>query len=503
VKFYDFITTPELVGAEFNAPSWSTWRIIARLFDGDGHLLSDEERALALRLTGRTALPTRPPDVLVVGAGRRSGKSRFAGLAITYLASQDHQARLAPGEEAIVVVCGPDREQAAGPFGYAAGIIRGSPLLAGELVKETTDSLEFEHRSRVEIVTSAYKTIRGRTIAGAVVEEAAFLPSEGSALPDEKLFAAIKPGLLTLNGRVIVISSPYLRQGLLHDLYVRYFGSDRDDTGLFVQASSIELNPTLDADKIAAETAADPESAASEYFGRFRSGSTCYLDEDLLSAAVVRERKLLPHRYGYTYFSFVDASSGRNDAFAVAIAHAENEGRVVLDAVETIQPPFDPTVAVAHCAKLIGQYGLAHCTGDRFAVGYVAGEFARHGIRYVESPRSKSEIYRHALALFTSRRVDLLDNHQLLHELRLLERRPQPGGSEKIDHPARTFCHDDAANAAVGALLLAGDGPAAGNYGQTGSVTKALTEYDPFSDRPSSREAEDPRPPWARPTLII
>ncbi len=504
MKFHDYMMTAALVGEEFQGESWATWRIVARLFDGDAALLTDAEKAIALRLTGRTTLPKRAPDTLVVGAGRRSGKSRFCGLAISYMAAQDYQARLAPGEEATVIVCGPDRDQAAGPFGYAAGIVHQSPILRGELVRETADTLEFAHRSRVEIVTSSYRTIRGRTLAGAVVDEAAFLPSEGSALPDEKLFQAIRPGLLTLRGRVLVISSPYLRQGLLHDLYVRYFGNDRDDSGLYIRATSLDLNPTLDAAKIAEEEAADPESAASEYFGKFRSSSSSYLEEDLLSAAVVRERRMLVHTYGYTYRAFVDASSGRNDAFTAAIAHAEPGGRVVLDAVEVVRPPFEPPEAIERCAALIGRYGLGYCTGDRYATGFVAHAFAGHGVRYIESTLNKSEIYRQALPLFTSHRVDLLDNPQLLTELRLLERRPQPGGGERIDHPNRSYCHDDLANAVVGALLLAAESPAAGTYGQESYVTRSLTEYDVLDvDRRRPAQTDDPRPMHARPILFV
>ena len=48
-------------GAEFSGPSWATWRIIARLIDGDAHLLTLEEQALVLRLTGLSELPAGRP----------------------------------------------------------------------------------------------------------------------------------------------------------------------------------------------------------------------------------------------------------------------------------------------------------------------------------------------------------------------------------------------------------------------------------------------------------
>ncbi len=63
-------------------------------------------------------------------------------------------------------------------------------------------------------------------MAGAVVDESAFLRSDESALPDLELARALRPALLTLNGLMLVISSPHRKVGLLHDGYKRYFGND-------------------------------------------------------------------------------------------------------------------------------------------------------------------------------------------------------------------------------------------------------------------------------------
>ena len=112
MKLHDFMTTPALAGAEFSGPSWATWRMIARLIDGDAQLLTPEEQALALELTGRTVLPSAAPRELYIGAGRRSGKSRFGSLVATWLAAQEYP-QLARGETAIVAHVAPDRRQAA------------------------------------------------------------------------------------------------------------------------------------------------------------------------------------------------------------------------------------------------------------------------------------------------------------------------------------------------------------------------------------------------------
>jgi hypothetical protein len=97
MKLHQFTTSEVPCGREFLAPSWATWRAIARLIDGDAHLLSPVEQALVLKLTGRTKLPESAPRELYIGAGRRSGKSRFGSVVAVWLASQECP-QLAAGE---------------------------------------------------------------------------------------------------------------------------------------------------------------------------------------------------------------------------------------------------------------------------------------------------------------------------------------------------------------------------------------------------------------------
>jgi hypothetical protein len=63
-------------------------------------------------------------------------------------------------------------------------------------------------------------------MALAVIDEAAFLRSEDSALPDIELARALRPALTTLNGRLVVISSPHRKTGLLWDAMRKYYGDE-------------------------------------------------------------------------------------------------------------------------------------------------------------------------------------------------------------------------------------------------------------------------------------
>jgi hypothetical protein len=55
--------------------------------------------------------------------------------------------------------------------------------------------------------------------------------------------------------------------------------------------------------------------------------------------------------------------------------------------------------------------------------------------------------------LINSKAVRLLDHDRMTMRFVSLERTARPGGRDRIDHPRG--CHDDVANAAAGALVLA------------------------------------------------
>lgn len=459
MKLFDFMTNPKLAGPEFSGPTWATWRIIARLIGGDAHLLNNEEQEIALRLTGRTVLPTVAPREMFIGAGRRGGKSRFGALVATWLAAAEYP-QLSTGETAIVVHIAPDKRQAEIDLSYARGIVKDSALLRAELIGDTADGLEFAHRTRLEVATASYRTVRGRTLAGGIVDESAFLRADDSALPDKELVRALRPGLLTLHGLLLVISSPHRKVGILYDAHRKYFGNDKADRGLYIQASSRDLNPGIDEQDIAEAMEDDPAAAQSEYLGHFRADLQGFLDDATVDDAIVEGRRMLPYSLKCKHFAFADPSGGRGDSFTLAIAHQEpsldgkQATRLVLDILQAVAPPFDPETVVSDMAKTLKDYGLKEVHGDQYAGEWVPAAFRRHGITYKPSELTRSEIYLETLPMFSQGRIELLDLPVLRTQLLLLERRTRAGGRDSVDHPRGA--HDDHANAAAGALHLAG-----------------------------------------------
>jgi hypothetical protein len=224
MKLYAFMHDPSLCGDAFAEPSWDTWRIVARLYDGDAALLTSEQQAIARKLIGRVELPTEAPRELFIGAGRRSGKTRFDSMLAVHAAAEDYRAKLAAGEWATISIHAVDRRQARTAFGYCQGFIEGSAVLAAEVTNMTSEAIEFAHRTRIEVHTSSFRSIRGYSLALAIIDEAAFLRDETSATPDLELYRALLPALATLNGRLIVTSSLHRKTGLMWSAYRQHHG---------------------------------------------------------------------------------------------------------------------------------------------------------------------------------------------------------------------------------------------------------------------------------------
>lgn len=196
----------------------------------------------------------------------------------------------------------------------------------------------------------------------------------------------------------------------------------------------------------------DPEAASAEWLSEWRNDLAGFLDRELIDASVDPGVVVRPPRPGVRYVAFCDPSGGRGDSFTCCLAHAENT-KAILDCLFERRAPFDPSTVVGDIAGLLRSYRVGEITGDRYSAEWVVGAFKKAGIRYVQSERDRSAIYLDALPLFTAGRARLPDNQRLIHQFVALERRTFRSGRDRVDHPVGA--HDDCANSAAGALVLA------------------------------------------------
>ena len=225
---------------------------------------------------------------------------------------------------------------------------------------------------------------------------------------------------------------------------------------LVIRAPSRKMNPLLPQQVVDDAYADDPESAAAEFGGEFRTDIADFVSRSIVEACIepgVYERP--PRRTAGTHYSsFIDAAGGSgSDSMTCAIAHLE-DGIPTLDALRERKPPFSPDDVVVEFAALMRSYGIIRAESDKWGGEWVGEAFRKKNITVVPSAKPKADIYRELLPLLNAHRCALLDHQRLISQLVGLERRTARSGHDSIDHGPGG--HDDIANAVAGALLLVG-----------------------------------------------
>lgn len=414
-----------------------------------------EDLGLARACTTLSEFPLKPYKEGYVIAPRRSGKSSAAALIAAWTGiSRDWTKLVAPGERAWIFVIAVDRAQASQIKGYVSGLFSLTPTLKSMVTRETREALELRTGCSISVKTCSFRSVRGYSCAAVLLDEAAFYRSDESANPDREVVAAVRPALANLDGLLLVLSTPYARQGVLYDAYRRWYGQPGGP--LVWKASSRMMNPTISEEVIARAMEEDPAGARSEWLAEFREDLEMIFSLDAVERCVVPGRGELPPVKGFEYCGFCDPSGGRSDSFTLGISHRSRSGRLVLDVLREARPPFRPEDVVGEYAQLLRSYGLSELTADAYAGEWVSAAFLKHGLAVVQAPMPKSDLYLNLLPHVSNGGLELPDSKRLVTQLVGLERRTRTGGRDKVDHGPGG--HDDLANSAAGALVLAAEG---------------------------------------------
>lgn len=376
--------------------------------------------------------------------GRRGGKDSIASAIACYLACLKEW-RLAIGEVGTVLVLAADREQAKVAFKYTRGLLEASPLLSQEVESITADRIVLKNGIELQIGTSDYAAVRGRTLLCVVADEYAFWPHEQAI----EVLRATRPGMASQpQAMLIVITTLYSQRGPVFETFRRYFGV-ADPRVLVLKATTRDTNPTISEEFIRAEIERDPQAAAAEYLSEFRSDLEGFLDVALVDRATRSAPRELPCiRFNpdgaeYIRFAAIDVSGGRNDATAAAVAHRFRD-RVIVDACRRWPSPHDPVAVAGEVAAFLAGYGLSSAVADQYGAELSRSIYREAGISLDVAEVNRSEAYLAVLPMFASGRIEIPDEPRLRMELLALERRTGRSGKDAVDHcPGQ---HDDLAN---------------------------------------------------------
>jgi hypothetical protein len=238
----EFISDPNLLGPYFPSQpatnrrrrpvdTWRAWRIVLK--GAFAELMTAAEVARFREIAGREPPTTRVRE-LWLALGRRAGKDSIASaIAVHAAATGDFARNLRPGEKATILCLATNREQAAIVFNYVKASFEQVPLLAPLVRCVDSDTVELNNGVEVTVATNSFRSIRGRTVALAILDELAFWRDESGAYqnPDTEVYRAILPSLTTLRNAgsmIIGISSVYRRSGLLYNKIRAHAGQPGD-----------------------------------------------------------------------------------------------------------------------------------------------------------------------------------------------------------------------------------------------------------------------------------
>ena len=455
----EFVTDPQLLGLTLSPAQETLLRAIY------GLSLTPEQRELWYLCTGREEYPARPFSEATVLAGARAGKdSRIAAPIVCYEAVLGgHERHVAKGERAVIALVAQDQRATRIAFSYIRDYLMSSPMLKSQVADVLSSEITLTNRLSINCFPSTLRSLRGWSIPAGVLDELAFFRLEGAADSDVEIQASMRRGMLNFAAtRLVKISTPYMKGGVLYDDFCRAFGKDDPDL-LVWRAPSLLMNPHLTEARLDRERRLDPTRFAREYEAEFAEDLDAFLPNAWIDRAVSTDRSERPPRPDTVYVAATDPSGGGRDAFTLAIVHSEpgedGQPRIVHDVmmrrVRSGSAEVDLAAVVAEMSARLKAYRLSHVWGDRYSAGWVRQAFEREGITYEDVERDKSQALLETEPLFAQGRIELLDHPQLIRELQLLERRPRSGGRDLIDHPRGGFddCATSLAHAAAQAAL--------------------------------------------------
>lgn len=438
-------------------------------FDGiDPQDLEGEERELAREIFGDLdAVPPASRNVIAAMCGGRAGKTYiFGALRLVHAALTVSLSTMAPGEYAVGLFVAPDLRLARQGLRYASGAVNACPALKPLVISDVTESLVLQRPDgeTVELAclpaTRGGSALRGRSLVGAVLDEAAFFHDADYAVNDDEVFKAVAPRVLP-GGQVVIASTPWTEAGLLWKMYERNHAAPQD--ALAAHAPTLTLRDDEHTrELVARERLRDPDNAAREFDAIPMGGGTAeFFDPAIIEQCidatlpdVVLPDHLAVHPAPATMG--LDTAFRKDPSAGVAIRRI-GDWFVVAQSVE-IRPPAGGRLVPSDTIKQLLETATLHRCGSVAADQHYIETVREHAgqLELTEAPGGmpgKVETHTHVRRLMAERKVRIpAGNKRLIAQLRQVVSKPTSGGGLTITSPRRGGAHGDLASAFVLAL---------------------------------------------------
>ena len=450
VSIREFFADPELGGHILPGETLQPHRVFLMAAMGDQ--LTDAERVIFKKFTGRDHEPGQPVSEFYWVSGRRTAKTRSCGAAATYLgACVDWSDVLIAGETGVLLCLAQDQRVATQLLNYVFENLNASPVLKQLIVRRAADAIELQGNIRIEVRPASFRKLRGPTYIGIICDEMAFFYADDwYQNTDVEILNAARPGLMTTHGPLICASSPYAKRGVLWNAFKKHYGPNGSPSVLVAKGTTHDLNPTIPEEEIERELERDRARNASEYLAEFRSDIDSFISIEVVEQCIGDYSEIAPS-HKFSYFMFIDSSGNREDSFCASVAHKDNN-KIVVDVAREWRPHFSIDGVVDEICALAKAYRINKIVGDRYAGDVIPDMFRKRLLSYDATDYVKSDLYLDLLPLLNTKGIVLPRNERLIAQIVGLERRVGSSGKDTINHAPNA--HDDICNSVAGVAKL-------------------------------------------------
>ncbi len=362
---------------------------------------------------------------ITVRASRQSGKTEVMAVKILWncLLNDRFQA----------LIISPTQRQSSIVFNKIDMYLLRNDFLNALCKYHSKSYVQFDNASEIyNLPGSNPETVRGYSPNMIVVDEAAYVKDE--------VYTAIEPSLATTNGTLILISSPFGKQGRFYESHTRldYFSRYH---------IPYTKCPFINKEYVERERQSKTElEFQQEYLAEFVEEADTFFSLSLIKNCIASIEKEERAREGFDYYLGVDqARHGTDETVYIVARYRENAPIEVVYWEATKKKPL--TDVMGRVQELHKRFNFVKIYLDATGLGAGSCDYLKEQGLPIEpiefTIKSKKELYDNLKLLMEKNMLKIPDHQKLLWQLAEMQYEYTSNGQMKIHHPDKANAHDD------------------------------------------------------------
>lgn len=339
---------------------------------------------------------------LVMIIGRKGGKSvRAAKIALFFVYKivsnpdffKQHNIRIVPGQPIYILVVSVTKDQAQGIIiQYARSFAKRSWYLKHFLApgRSKKSEVKFEGNIIVKAQGSSSTAMRGYPCVVVIFDELGHFVDTTGRMSGTACYNSLTPNIADYGdvGKIIVLSTPGAKSGILWDLYQWDKGGKTPRTFL-VKKPTWEMRPNISKYFLETEKNKNPYVFQCEYGAEFYEVIDAFLNPRKIDGCFVGGENQLTWTPGpWDYFIAMDPATKHN-SYSVVLAHMEGT-QPVIDYITKFEPVKGKPVQISevedHVREICDAYPVLKLGIDQHQSASTIQKFKKEGLPIEETP---------------------------------------------------------------------------------------------------------------------